>query len=151
MKMATVPKLLRVVFMFCFFCSVDAAQSTDREEIKRFEISGQFTFLNRVDANPALVVIQRAFPPPSGIHIGHPTIAEFGFGPRVTFNFSKSVAIEAEANVFPVDKTADPMIGVQIRVTEPGGRKLQVVFGPKFGHRWTVWCIWKASAWFHSS
>ena len=134
MKITTLFIFVNVVAAVCLLGSFGNAQSNTGSEIKRFEVGGQFTFMNRVDANASREIIQRRFFPT--LQPDWATIAEFGFGGRVTMNISRSFALEAEANVFPVDKSANPTIGVPIRVTEPGGRKFQAVFGPKIGHRW---------------
>jgi hypothetical protein len=62
-------------------------------------------------------------------------VTELGFGGRFTFNFTKNIAIEAEANFFPVDKKRNAVIGAPIQISEPGGRKFQALFGPKIGIR----------------
>lgn len=69
---------------------------------------------------------------------------EYGFGGRFTYNFNKNIAIEIEANYFPIDRLAREgkesarIIGTNefFRVfLEPQGRKFQAVAGPKIGYR----------------
>lgn len=125
--------LINIALIICCFYQIGASQLADDSSLKKYEIGAQFTSLRRVDANAATVTIQRNFP--SSSSSGTPAISEFGLGGRFTYNFTKNIAVEAEANFFPVDKRANPIIGVPIRVIESGGRKLQVVFGPKIGYR----------------
>jgi hypothetical protein len=55
------------------------------------------------------------------------TDTEPGFGGRLTYNLTRSLAIEAEANFFPRDK------GISFR---DGGRAIQGLFGVKLGKRY---------------
>lgn len=107
--------------------------SVPDEKLKRFELGFHFTLLERRDANTALEAYRQ-----NGLldpDFRSPAIHEAGLGTRLTFNFNKYIAVEAEVNVFPQDKRANPVIGVPIAVIEPGGRKLQGLFGPKIGIR----------------
>lgn len=125
--------LLNIVFAIVCLNRAAASQSTDDSDFKKYEIGGHFTFLRRVDTHAATETIQRRFPRSS--NTGSPAISELGLGARFTYNFTKYAAIEVEGNLFPEDKTANPVLGVPIRVVEPGGRKLQAVAGPKIGYR----------------
>ena len=101
--------------------------------LERFELGGHFTVLRRSDANPSFELFQRSgFVDPAA---KPDVVNEIGVGARFTYNLSKMLAFEIEANLFPEDKTAVPINGVPIRVLEPGGRKIQVVAGPKVGWR----------------
>lgn len=124
-----------IYIVFGFFCLAQTilSQSVDDSNLKRYEIGGQFTFLKRVDASAPSVVIQNNFP--GSVLTGPASVSEFGLGGRFTFNVSRIFGLEAEANFFPDDKRSHPVIGIPIRVTEPGGRKFQAVFGPKIGYR----------------
>lgn len=102
--------------------------------VKRFEIGGQFTFLNRRDRDLVReAFIQQGF----GVGGSNPfAVKEFGIGVRLGYNLTNAFAIEAEANVFPTDKTIQLAgNGPAVEVVEPGGRKLQMQVGPKFGYR----------------
>lgn len=123
--------VLGIIFI-AFSTYAGRSQTSDNEtKLKRFEIGGQFTVLRRTDANTSLEIYRR-----SGAFTGNPgTITELGLGGRLTFNFTKNIAVEAEANFFPEDKRANPVTGVPLRVLEPGGRKFQAVVGPKIGFR----------------
>ena len=124
---------INIAFIICCLNQIGASQSVDASDFKKFEIGGQFTLLRRTHVDTATETILRN--DPSLPHTSPAKLSELGFGGRFTYNFTKNIAIEAEANFFPVDKTAHPMIGVPIRILEPGGRKFQAVLGPKIGIR----------------
>lgn len=123
-----------VLALACIPIQSQMPNTSREEDFRRIEIGGQFTFLDRVDANSVTELIGRRFP--ASTNPDKPTVHEFGLGARFGFNFTNHIAVEAEANIFPQDKTANPVIGVPLRVAEPGGRKFQAVFGPKIGYRW---------------
>jgi hypothetical protein len=132
--------LLGIVVGIGYITNTSSAQSKDDDtELRRFEIGGHFTYLRRVDANPATVVFQRLNP--SSTDSGPGSISELGLGARVTYNITKYAAIEIEGNLFPEDKRSNRLVGVPQTVTEPGGRKLQAVAGPKIGYRGTKFGI----------
>ncbi len=130
-------KIKQSMWAICFVlgCSVVPIASQPQPSLdKRFEIGGHFVYLQRQDANTFLELLRdRGFLIPSNADPAN--INEFGFGARLGFNFTKHFALEAEANVFPQDKTNNAMPGDIFRVFEPGGRKLQIVGGPKIGIR----------------
>src|SRR5436190_1267176 len=102
------------------------AESPDVSE-RKFELGGQFTYMRRRDPNiGGRALINLGF-------INGPehanTINELGFGARVGFNLNRHIALEAEANFFPVDQRSTYIVGVPVPVIEPGGRKFQAVFG----------------------
>lgn len=100
---------------------------------RKFELGGQFTYMRRQDPNiggRALINLGFINGPE---HLN--TINDLGFGARFGFNVNRHIALEAEANFFPVDQRSPYVIGVPVRVIEPGGRKFQAVFGPKIGIR----------------
>lgn len=111
-----------------------SVDNSNESKIKRFEIGGQFTILRRKDADTTREAFRQFFDTTNTPEIAE-KITELGFGGRFTYNFTKNIAVEAEANFFPVDKKSIPVIDVPIRVSEPGGRKFQVVLGPKIGIR----------------
>lgn len=124
-----------ICFSLVIICLTQTAlsQSVDDSSQKKYEVGGQFTHLNRVDADAANVAFQNNYP--GSVRRGPASISELGFGGRLTYNFTKNIALEAEANFFPDDKRSHPVLGVPIRIIEPGGRKFQAVFGPKVGYR----------------
>jgi hypothetical protein len=101
--------------------------------LKRFEIGGQFTFLHRTDADPVFEILRRE--PGTSPDSQPAKISESGFGGRFGINVTKNIGLEVEANLFPEDKQRESRIGVPVRVLEPGGRKFQMLFGPKIGVR----------------
>lgn len=113
--------------------AVLAQGSPADKKLKRFELGFHFTLLERRDANTALEIYRRnGFLAPD---FKPAIVHEGGIGARFTYNFNKYVAVEAEVNGFLQDKRANPVIGVPLAVVEPGGRKLQGLFGPKIGIR----------------
>jgi len=133
---------LSLTFVFVFLTLIllnltiwsQTSGSSNNSEVQKYEIGGQFTILRRKDADTVREAFRQFFDTPNTPEIAE-IITEPGFGGRFTYNFTKSIAIEAEANFFPVDKKSMPVIGMPIRVAEPGGRKFQAVFGPKVGIR----------------
>lgn len=126
---------LVTIVHLCLFSPVflQAKEETGELGAKRFEIGGHLTYLARADANPSFELFQRSgFVDPAA---KPDVVNEIGVGARFTYNLSKMLAFEIEANLFPEDKTTVPIDGVPIRVLEPGGRKIQVVAGPKVGWR----------------
>lgn len=109
------------------------SQTTDSSDVKRFEVGGQFTLLRRSDANTVNEVFSlNGF---GSRDYKSSKLNELGVGGRFTFNFTNNIAVEAEANFFREIKRPPDMIGVGIKIDQPGGRKFQAVFGPKFGVR----------------
>lgn len=123
--------LFTILMLAGFLVAQDAADDSDK--LRRFEIGGQFTFLNRADANTVEAQLRELGWTSSPYRPRK--IGEFGFGGRFTVNLTKRLGLEAEANYFPIDKRAPFIIGVPIDVKEPGGRKFQMFFGPKIGVR----------------
>lgn len=125
-----------IILCACWFSETAFSQTEESSgeiELKKFEIGGHFTLLRRADANTALETFVRfGFADPA---FGPPIVNEAGLGVRFTYNFTENFALEAEGNLFPEDKRTIPVIGVPVRVMEPGGRKLQAVAGPKIGIR----------------
>ncbi len=117
------------------------------EKLKKYEIGFQTTWLHQksFNENSPVFDLERPVtgPPP------FPSTCcqtEFGFGGRFTYNFTKNIAGEIEANFFPVDRlnvNSDESIRIMVTDTddfvrnfvEPQGRKLQIVAGPKIGIR----------------
>ncbi len=111
-----------------------STNNSNKSETKKYEIGGQFTFLRRTDADTTRETF-RQFYGTSNTFENSIKITELGLGGRFTYNFTKNIAIDAEANFFPGNKQRVAIIGVPIKVMEPGGRKIQVLFGPKIGIR----------------
>ena len=97
----------------------DAGPSSDTEETKRFEVGVQFTslFVDPSNSQGSLF-----FP---RIHV------EPGFGGRVTFNLTESIAFEAEGNYFTREQFSFP----------EGGQMFQGQFGGKIGKRFDRWGV----------
>lgn len=126
----------QVIMLVALLSPLTYSQSEPDNEtgdLKKFEIGGQFTFLRRSDANTAFDTFQQNGFINSDVEPAN--LSERGIGGRFGYNINKNIAAEAEINFFPIDKKADPQLGVPLRITEPGGRKLQVLFGPKIGFR----------------
>ncbi len=129
-------KIMSLITLFLLpgiFLSTASGQSDEASEFKKQEIGIHFTYLRRTDADTSGVVFANNFPDSAGFRPS--SVSEIGLGLRYTFNFTKSFAMEAEGNLFPEDKKANPILGVPIRVIEPGGRKMQLLVGPKAGFR----------------
>ncbi len=102
-------------------------------EVKRFEVGGQFTILRRSDVNTAIEVFSlNGF---GSRNYRSSKLNEIGLGGRFTFNFTKNIAVESEANFFRKIERPPDVIGVGRTIDQPGGRKFQAVFGPKIGIR----------------
>jgi len=113
-----VEKTLRFLMIFALVGFVVTQMSKPvnaQTDDKKFEVGAQGSVLRL----PALTFTGTA---------GNATFSndhnnDWGFGGRIGYNFSKSVAVEAEGNFFPQDRPED------------GGRKFQGLFGAKVGHR----------------
>lgn len=130
-------RISRALFLLFMFIPALAEAQAERETANvtdsKFELGGQFTYMRRKDPNISTrTLISLGFvsgPEDPG------TINEPGFGARFGYNVTRHFALEAEANFFPVDKRSPYILGVPVRVGEPGARKFQAVFGPKVGVR----------------
>ena len=96
-----------------------AQTSGGSDETKRFEVGVQFTSLFVKPSNSQGSLF---FP---RIH------TEPGFGGRVTFNLTESIAIEAEGNYFTREQFSFP----------EGGKMFQGQFGAKVGKRFDRWGV----------
>ena len=124
--------ILRSVLLLMFAGLLISSQTHPAVE-KRFEIGGHFVFLQRQDASTLFELSrERGTVSPD---YNPAVIDEFGLGARLGFNFTKHFALEGEINGFPQNKINSPVPGDIIEVFEPGGRKLQIVGGPKVGFR----------------
>jgi len=128
-------RILSLTLALILFSNSFAQTNDDSTASKfhRFEVGGHFTVVRRADANAVSEVFRR-----NGFITSNTDpaeLSEFGLGGRLGLNITKHVAIEAEATFFPDDKTSNPIIGVPLLISEPGGRKFQAVAGPKIGYR----------------
>jgi len=109
------------------------SDSSDESNVKRFEVGGQFTILRRSDADTVSEIFSlNGF---GSRNYKSSKLNELGLGGRFTFNFTKNIAVESEANFFRKIESPPPVIGVGRTIDQPGGRKFQAVFGPKIGIR----------------
>ena len=129
----TLNTLLTTILLSLTVWSQTTANSDD-EEFRKYEIGGQFTVLRRKDTDTTRESFRQFFMTTNTPEIAE-KITELGLGGRFTYNFTKNIAVEAEANFFPVDKKTVRIDFMPISVIEPGGRKFQAVFGPKMGIR----------------
>lgn len=127
---------LTLLGLILVISSTSRSQDLNDPEVEhppRFEIGGHFTYLHRKDADTSFETFKRfGFVDPD---VESSWLNEYGLGARFTYNVTKYVAFETEANFFPVDKTTVPIVGVPISVIEPGGRKFQALAGLKIGMR----------------
>lgn len=100
------------------------ASTGSNEQPPRFEVGAQFSslLLSEVEHNSFSTILPGIFPDL------HNTVAQAGFGGRFTFNLNPSVALEAQADYFP-------MLNNQINNGRAGGRVLQTQAGVKVGKR----------------
>ena len=124
---------LAVLTLLNFQLNAQTNNRSDESELKRFEIGGQITALRRRDASVVNEVFSlNGF---GSRDYRSAIINEFGGGGRFTFNLTKNIAVETEVNFFRNIEREPPVLGVGVRVDEPGGRKFQAVAGPKIGIR----------------
>jgi len=123
--------LLAIGYTFPIYCQ----QTVDSYSISngRFEIGGQLVILRRADADTVLETLHRSDPASSSVKVAK--LTELSLGGRFGVNFTKNIGVEIEANIFPEDKLRDQRIGTPVSVLEPGGRKFQMLFGPRIGLR----------------
>jgi len=111
-----------VAFRLGDFPETDTAAKTSsgtEKRTKRFEVGAQFTslFVDPSNSQGSLFIPR--------IH------AEPGFGGRVTFNLTESIAFEAEGNYYTRDQFSFP----------EGGQMFQAQFGGKIGKRFDRWGV----------
>jgi hypothetical protein len=105
--------MVAAVLSLTFIGTIEAkAQSTDYD---KFEVGGQFSF----------------------IHFNDLSSNDVGVGGRIGYNFAEFLGVEAEVNYFPEDKST---INLFTGLSE-GGRKVDVLVGPKIGFRSEKWGI----------
>ena len=103
--------------------SVCGQQVLAQSDEKKVEIGGQFTLLQvpTLTANSTGIVCV-TIPCPT-IAFTRDTNTDVGFGPRIGYNATSYLTLEAEMNFFPRDRDLE------------GGRKVQGLFGAKVGKR----------------
>ena len=121
-----------------------SAGETDDDTPGRFEVGVNFTVLHQRSYQNDSHIFDIPFPGGNYARISDHSQSEYGFGGRLTYNVSRYIAVEAEANLFPADRLsrtgreAERIFGTNefFRVfVEPQGRKFQVLAGPKMGYR----------------
>jgi hypothetical protein len=95
-----------------------------QQEVTKFEVGAQFSLLNVT--RPSQLIGDGFDPGFVGVARGGGHRTEPGFGSRLTFNLTSSVALEAEGNLFP---------RTEVNAAMPGGRIFQGQFGAKIGKR----------------
>jgi hypothetical protein len=111
--------LAAIVTVFSLHTQQARAQSDDR----KVEIGGQFSLLQvpTLTANSTGIVCV-TIPCPTTAFT-RDTNTDVGFGPRIGYNATSYLTLEAEMNFFPRDRDLE------------GGRKVQGLFGAKVGKR----------------
>ncbi len=111
--------LAAIVTVFSLHTQQARAQSDDR----KVEIGGQFSFLQlpTLTANSTGIVCVTIPCPTTALT--RDTNTDVGFGPRIGYNATSYLTLEAEINFFPRDRDLE------------GGRKVQGLFGVKAGKR----------------
>ena len=94
------------------------------QDVPKFEVGVQFSVLSL--NRPSVLVTGRIDPGFIGFGPGVGSRTEPGLGARFTYNLTKSIAFEAETNLFPRREDT---------VAMPGGRIFQGQFGVKAGKR----------------
>jgi hypothetical protein len=137
--------IIVAVIVLNLMVSAQSADDSDESKIKKYEVGGQFTILRQKSYQENSQVFDVIYP--DGFRYqpladSHQT--EYGFGGRFTYNFNKNVAVETEANFFPVNRLlvtgreSERIFGTNEffrNFLEPQGRKFQAVAGPKIGYR----------------
>jgi hypothetical protein len=116
------------IFILLLVSSPALAQQT----VPRFEVGAQFSLLSR--NQPSTLVLHPVVPGFTGFAAAAVKRTEPGFGGRFTYNLTKSIAFEAEGNLFPKSEF-DGSAASELMGREPGGRVFQGQFGVKAGKR----------------
>lgn len=143
------------ITMFCVFALIVVANQSvwaqsdddlDDSKINKYEVGGQITFLRQksYQDDSQIFDIPFSFNGRNYERLTDNHQTEFGFGGRFTYNFNKNIAVEIEANYFPIDRLVSTgresarIFGTNEflrNFVEPKGRKFQAVAGPKIGYR----------------
>ena len=117
-----VRKSIRVL-MLVAVATVGIQMAQAQADEKKVEIGGQFSFLRvpTLTTDPTGIVCGPIFCP--SIAFTRDTNTDVGFGPRIGYNATSYLTLEAEMNFFPQDRPED------------GGQKFQGLFGAKVGQR----------------
>ncbi len=131
------------ILIWSIICVPVEAQNRDESEepnLKSFEIGGHYTILFQDDFNPANVTFQEF-----GFSERVTKIRQYesGLGVRLTYNFSRSLAVEGEFNFIPGLPTLDDRStsGEPVDLSLPGGKKAQFLAGVKYGVRRERWGV----------
>lgn len=138
--------LAALLFAGCLAAPIlsQSTGDTDGDTLRRFEVGFNVTALHQRSYQDDSQIFDIPFPDGNYIRLSDHSQTEYGFGGRLTYNVNKNVAVEGEANFFPVDRLsrtgreAERIFGTNefFRVfVEPQGRKFQVLAGPKIGYR----------------
>jgi hypothetical protein len=112
--------LLLTAIMIAFSLHTPQAQAQDE---KKLEVGGQFSLLRVETLTADSTGIVCVTTPCPTIAFSHGNETELGFGPRIGYNATSYLTLEAEGNFFPRDRDLE------------GGRKVQGLFGAKVGKR----------------
>lgn len=103
--------------------SLHTQQASAQSDEKKVEIGGQFSFLQVLTLTANSTGIVCVTTPCPTTAFTRDTNTDVGFGPRLGYNATSYLTLEAEMNFFPRDRDLE------------GGRKVQGLFGAKVGKR----------------
>ncbi len=112
-------------------------KTTSPRHFKRFEVGVQYSFLAFSAFDPRA---SREWTDITPVPPGTPPARlrnnpnDSGFGARISYNFTKRIAVEAEANWY-FQKNFNYELPLYNESPNRGGQKFQMLFGPKVGHR----------------
>lgn len=115
-----------------------AENQIEDNKFRRFEVGLQYSHLRFGTFDPGFTKEWREIAPfPPGIPLITPenNPRESGVGARFAYNFNNTISAEAEVNWF-VRREDSTNLPPPNNTRWQGGQKLQMVFGPKIGHRW---------------
>jgi len=114
----------REILPAIFLLAVTASTASAQQDVSRFELGAQFSLLSL--NQPSKLVTDPTNTGFVGFAPSNLKRTEPGFGGRFTYNLTKSLAFEAEGNLFPRSEPTG---------RTPGGRVFQGQFGVKAGKR----------------
>src|SRR5207245_2538695 len=121
---------LREILPAIFLLALTASTASAQQDVSRFELGAQFSLLTF--NQPSKLVSNPIDPGFIGFAPSNLKRTEPGFGGRFTYNLTKSLAFEAEGNLFPkMDLDGPP--GSRLFGRTPGGRVFQGQLGVKAG------------------
>jgi hypothetical protein len=119
-------KLFFVIAITLLGSHPDLRAALAQSDTPRYEVGAQFSIIHFDDFDPGNEVVKQVFPNLVSSTFNNERW-EPGLGLRFTYNLTRMIALEAEANFFPRDKDPTPKFS--------GGRKTEYLFGPKIGFR----------------